>query len=109
MYGDTVELLVGELLTNAFEHGRGNVALRLCRGDRQVRIDVVDDLRKLRLTALPGEELTESGRGLALVEALAESWGVTPDGFGVWCAVAVTGPQGIHHDAPHLREPNHDR
>ncbi|MGV9311786.1 ATP-binding protein [Streptomyces sp. NPDC003691] len=108
-YGDTLELLIGELVANAFEHGRGNVTLRLRREARHVRVDVTDGLAKARLTTSADGALAESGRGLFLVDSLAESWGVTPDGFGVWCLVAVAGPGDTRHDALHIRELNHDR
>ncbi|MEK8144013.1 hypothetical protein NKH18_25075 [Streptomyces sp. M10(2022)] len=31
----------------------------------------------------------ESGRGLALVDVIAESWGVTEDGTCTWCCLSV--------------------
>ncbi|MFE0421156.1 ATP-binding protein [Streptomyces sp. NPDC058953] len=86
---DTVELLVGELVTNGFEHGEGTVVLRIRRGFRALWIDVTDDAFKPRLDALSGQPLDENGRGLVLIAGLAQAWGVTADGRGVWCALSL--------------------
>ncbi|MER5756906.1 ATP-binding protein [Streptomyces sp. NPDC002088] len=50
----------------------------------------------------------EGGRGLLLVESLAETWGVSPDGTTTWCSLPLTkGPfdmQPAAVTAPVLRE-----
>ncbi|MFD0634606.1 ATP-binding protein [Catenulispora yoronensis] len=87
---DTIELLTSELMTNAVRHGRGagSVTLRLlCFHDR-LTVEVTDhSSREPRArTAGVGDE---SGRGLMLVEALAQAWGTRPTGGGktVWFTV----------------------
>ncbi|WP_406838496.1 ATP-binding protein [Streptomyces sp. AHU1] len=99
---DTVELVVAELAANAVTHGRvpgRDAELRLHRQDGEglVRVEV-SDVRgeRLPLPAADGRTpLADRGRGLVLVGALAEEWGVTerPGGPGktVWALVA-TGP-----------------
>ncbi|MFD0211393.1 ATP-binding protein [Streptomyces hirsutus] len=97
---DTVELVVAELAANAVTHGRvpgRDAELRLSRNADGTRLRVeVSDVRgeRLPVPAPDGGPLTEGGRGLALVAALAEEWGVAerPGGPGktVWAVVATS-------------------
>lgn len=56
--------------------------------DGSVRVEVSDGLPEGPRLRDPGPQ-AESGRGLRLLEALAEGWGVVPhgDGKGVWFTV----------------------
>jgi CheY-like chemotaxis protein len=82
---DTVALLLSELVTNAVVHAESapNVAIHLLP-DR-VHVEVSDE-DPTPVTAREATPDAESGRGLALVEALAERWGQVelPDGKVVW-------------------------
>lgn len=88
-----VLLCVSELATNALRHGvpsgRGYL-LRLLTFDGTVRIEVHDSGPGLSriLNRAPG---VEGGRGLLLVEAVADAWGVLPRSPGkvVWCEVGL--------------------
>ncbi len=81
------ELVVTELLTNAVLHGGAPVRLAFVTepGSDRVRVEVGDGSRVLPVRPLPSTD-GMTGRGLALVDALAESWGVepAPDGKVVW-------------------------
>jgi anti-sigma regulatory factor (Ser/Thr protein kinase) len=86
-------LLATELVTNALRHGSGPFALTLTLSDGCLRIAVEDhamDGTPIRQAADP--EAT-GGRGLALVELLADSWGVTRRGRSgsktVWCELSL--------------------
>ena len=76
-------LIVAELAANAVTHGRvpgRDFELELTLTTKVLRIDV-SDTRTERRPPEPGEKaepgpLAESGRGLLLVEALAERWTV---------------------------------
>jgi two-component sensor histidine kinase len=70
-------LLANEFVTNAVVHAHTDIRLRLeLRGDR-LHIGVRDgDPRLLRL--VPPDAEAEGGRGLWLVEQLAEAWGGPP-------------------------------
>ncbi|WP_434594496.1 ATP-binding protein [Streptomyces sp. A5-4] len=88
---DDVLLCVSELATNALLHGvpsgRGYL-LYLSYGDEMLRIEVHDSGEgRPRLREPDGE----SGRGLLLVAALADKWGVGERDPGkiVWCEFAV--------------------
>lgn len=54
-------------------------------GDRRMRVEVTDASDDLPHRRHPGE-LASSGRGLMLVEFLADAWGVDPRGEGksIW-------------------------
>ncbi|GAA0632047.1 hypothetical protein GCM10009535_04610 [Streptomyces thermocarboxydovorans] len=102
---DAVELVVAELAANAVTHGRvpgRDAELRLTR-DRRGRVVVeVSDVRGERRPVLARSHrpLADGGRGLALVAALAEEWGVAErpgaPGKTVWAAV----PTGSRPPAP---------
>ncbi|WP_344571032.1 ATP-binding SpoIIE family protein phosphatase [Kitasatospora viridis] len=83
---DTAELLTSELVTNAIRHTDRDAMFtaRLYREDRReprLRIEVEDESDLWPKRRTPGEQAS-SGRGLMLVEALADGWGVEPRGTG---------------------------
>ena len=83
---DALALLVSEVATNALLHGRGEVQLSVSRNDGRLRVEVADgsDLLPVRREATA---LAEGGRGIALLEAMADEWGVSalrPRGKVVW-------------------------
>ncbi|MEV6049482.1 ATP-binding protein [Streptomyces sp. NPDC052107] len=88
-----VRLCATELLTNVIDHlGEGTpVTVRVMgtaadQGPR-TRIEVTDPAPRALPVLLSATEVEESGRGLALLAALAERWGVEqwPDRKTVWC------------------------
>ncbi|MGW6458117.1 ATP-binding protein [Streptomyces sp. NPDC055078] len=89
---ETVELLITELVTNGFQHGSGGaVGVRLARTEAYVWIEVASGGGAQRPCAREAGPEDESGRGLRLVEVLADAWGVTADGARTWCLLAVAG------------------
>jgi anti-sigma regulatory factor (Ser/Thr protein kinase) len=86
------ELIVSELLTNALDHGGGaQVSLLVAEDEERIRIEVADSGGSGRIPRLqPGAGPDcERGRGLLLVAAIAEEWGVLarPEGTIVWADV----------------------
>ena len=83
--GDVVALLVSELVTNALLHGSGEVRLRVLPVDGGVRVEVHDASRTLPSLRHPRPD-EEGGRGIALVDTLATTWGADAcdDGKTVW-------------------------
>ncbi|MFD5508470.1 SpoIIE family protein phosphatase [Streptomyces sp. NPDC059761] len=86
---DEIELVADELIVNALMHtdGPAIVTLRVLTGhERRLRVEVED-----RSSALPRRreagDSGVSGRGLMLVDRLADVWGVEPRGSGkcIWC------------------------
>lgn len=82
---DRAALLVSELVTNAILHGRGRPQVTIDLSPEVVRVSVGDDSPTLPRRPEIATDST-SGRGLAMVEAFADAWGVEPDGEGkrVW-------------------------
>ncbi|MFJ2555180.1 MULTISPECIES: SpoIIE family protein phosphatase [unclassified Streptomyces] len=82
---DAAELMVSEILTNVLVHTDGDALLvaeaRGEHGARRLRIEVADTSDDLPHRRRPGE-LASSGRGLVLLEILADAWGVDPRGEG---------------------------
>ncbi|NJP42176.1 ATP-binding protein [Streptomyces sp. PRB2-1] len=84
---DDGALVVTELVANAARHTRGRL-IRVsvtCPVPGQVRIGAVDR-SKVRPRRGNSDDLSESGRGLALVELLTVRWGtdLLPFGKRVW-------------------------
>ncbi|MFE5596687.1 ATP-binding protein [Streptomyces sp. NPDC056549] len=94
---DPAVLIVSELVTNAIVHA----GARTCGASIRVVVSRAEDDRvQLAVTDLDRRPLTlvgetrpdqESGRGLALVAALSEDWGVNPRHWGkqVWAVLAA--------------------
>jgi anti-sigma regulatory factor (Ser/Thr protein kinase) len=88
---DTVELLVSELVGNAVRHtGARTFGLRMKRRRGWVRVEVRDPSRALPCL-MPVREMDVSGRGLFLVDKLADRWGVDLQARGkiTWFEVRV--------------------
>ncbi|MEU2777400.1 ATP-binding protein [Streptomyces sp. NPDC007162] len=85
---DDVVLAVSELVTNAVQHGTGDVRLRAFNTNEQLRIEVTDD-NSAPATLRAASDDDTSGRGLLLVSALAQNWGVSEDGKTTWCAFHI--------------------
>jgi anti-sigma regulatory factor (Ser/Thr protein kinase) len=89
---DAGALIVSELVTNAVMHGTAPIRLELHLGLGELRVDVFD--------AAPAEDVAihrdgvvddTSGRGLRIVENLADAWGVRSCGGEkcVWATIHV--------------------
>lgn len=106
---DAPALIVAELAANAVTHGRvpgRDFRIGLTLGDGVLRIEVVDT----RGDRVPGlrdtDEGAEGGRGLLLVDTLADRWGVDrglPPLKVVWAEVDVSG--GPEHRVVAERDP----
>ncbi len=82
---DVAVLLVSEIVTNAVRHSRGPVRLQLAVHADTVRVAVSDDLPEPPRPE-PADDSAERGRGLMIMGALADRWGVEmlPRGKRVW-------------------------
>jgi anti-sigma regulatory factor (Ser/Thr protein kinase) len=88
---DTVEvvlLLTTELVTNAVRHGAGEVGVRLASSEEGVRVEVDDRAPESPAVQRPSLD-APSGRGMLLVDELADGWGVVSHDSGktVWFRV----------------------
>ncbi len=90
--GDTVCLLVTELVSNGVRHARTTLELVLSFDGACLRIAVADGDPRPPVTASP-QGLRIGGWGLALVDALSTEWGTDVDdarGKTVWFEIDTT-------------------
>jgi anti-sigma regulatory factor (Ser/Thr protein kinase) len=88
---EAVQLVVSELVTNAVLHAATTAAilLELSRVGDALRVTVSDDSAQApQRRDHPFPSAAESGRGVEIVDALADRWGTElhrRDGKTVWC------------------------
>jgi len=83
---DDAVLLTSELVTNAFVHGgTGDILLTIGCCHCELRVDVHDTSASLPVLASAAPD-SENGRGLMIVDFLADQWGYyrTPTGKSVF-------------------------
>jgi anti-sigma regulatory factor (Ser/Thr protein kinase) len=69
------QLIVTELVTNAIRHGGGGLELMLTMHERSVTVSVADGSAVIPEVHARDAE-ADGGRGLLLIEALSDAWGV---------------------------------
>ncbi len=104
---DTAELLLSELMTNAYRHAKTpagrEIRARCTLTDDRLRITVADadDTLPMPGSAYPDDE---TGRGLELVEALSDDWGAARRERGVgkevWFEAQLFPPPGLLERQP---------
>ncbi|MBM9620949.1 ATP-binding protein [Streptomyces zhihengii] len=106
---ETLILLISELVTNAVVHTGCPAVLRMLFGQGPsdagtVRVEVADaSACPPRPRHADGDDT--NGRGLELVDGLADRWGWTAEGSGksIWCEVDRCPGTAAPHVAPHAR------
>ena len=84
-------VMVSELVSNAFRHGEGQICLTVESGPDGVWAQVSDEGCSPAI-ATPDPRPERGGWGLQFVDQLADSWGVETDEARVWFRVGVTAP-----------------
>ncbi|MFE2157082.1 ATP-binding protein [Streptomyces lydicus] len=80
-----IVLAVSELVTNAVQHGYGEVGLRVRYAADELHIEVSDgNPQPAELRSADDDD--ESGRGMFLVAFFSKDWGVSEDGTTTWAA-----------------------
>ncbi|ALC21994.1 SpoIIE family protein phosphatase [Streptomyces pristinaespiralis] len=102
---DSAVLMVSEMVTNVLVHTDGDalIVAEVAHGapDRRLRVEVTDSSDELPHRRRPGE-MASSGRGLLLMEMLADNWGVDPRGEGksIWFELYEPGEPAAPGDGP---------
>ena len=86
----SANLMVSELVTNAYRHGRGRIELIVRSSADGVRAEVRDQGSHEDI-AVAGDRAGQGGWGLFFVDRLADEWGVAPDDSRVWFHVGTAG------------------
>jgi DNA-binding NarL/FixJ family response regulator len=86
---DVVNLLVSELVTNAVVHGGSEAEVSVLLTPSALRVEVGDHDEFVPSPKGADDDWATSGRGLALVEAMAKAWGIerVPGGKVIWFEV----------------------
>lgn len=82
-------LALSELVTNAYEHGRGRIRVRLEAVGPGMRAEVMDEGRGFMPGPLPAE-WSWGGAGLLVVDRVTDRWGVDRGSSRVWFELGVT-------------------
>lgn len=92
---EDVVLLTSEVVTNAMLHARTAAELVVRRGDATIRVEVIDGAGSTPAGAFDAGPLALSGRGLQMVAAMSQSWGVEPrdNGKAVWFELGLPARQ----------------
>jgi anti-sigma regulatory factor (Ser/Thr protein kinase) len=80
-------VMISELVSNAFRHGEGQIRLTVESGPDGVYASVHDEGTGLIATPIPRPE--RGGWGLHFVERLSDAWGVDDDDSRVWFQVGA--------------------
>jgi len=85
---DTITLLTSELVTNAILHARTELVVGVTQGPHVVLVTVGDRSSSDPVQRQP-DDSRPSGRGMVLVESMADEWGVEHHEYGktVWFTV----------------------
>ncbi|MFJ2769280.1 ATP-binding protein [Streptomyces sp. NPDC087300] len=83
---EIAELLTSELVTNALVHTDHDAIVTATVGPRGLRVEVRDFVGRRPKPRVPNADDGTHGRGLMLVQSLADAWGVRAHGVGkaVW-------------------------
>jgi two-component sensor histidine kinase len=86
---EPVMLVANELVANAIVHGRSAPVLSLAEAGADLLLRVSDESSALPVPQAPTRD-DDGGRGLLLVEALSDRWGIDTDAAGksVWVTFA---------------------
>ena len=100
---DAALLVVSELVTNAVRHAgeSSTIELELGQDDSHLRISL-SDASTSSPSPRSASHVAEGGRGMAILAALSDRWGIEPHGRGkrVWWEVDLTSRGGRSGLAP---------
>lgn len=94
---EAAELMVSELATNSVRHANSDFELAIHLSRDEIRVELSDHGQGQPVLRSPTPR-EQSGRGLRIVQALSEDWGVTPSPNGklVWFTLPLRPHTGEH-------------
>lgn len=107
---DDAALVVSELVGNALRHGQpradGTVRVSWSLDGHRLRVEVSDGGGRTKPELRPAEnaEMAVSGRGLAIIDVIAEAWGSHSDRTGTTVWALVPAPPFRLHGLPDYGE-----
>jgi anti-sigma regulatory factor (Ser/Thr protein kinase) len=97
---DNALLLVSELVTNAVQHApHAGIGFTATRDEGLLLIEVQDGSADAPVLRHEPADMAESGRGLGLVDSLADDWGWMSQADGTkstWALITVPPADGSH-------------
>jgi anti-sigma regulatory factor (Ser/Thr protein kinase) len=89
-------LMASELVTNSVLHTSGEFELALSADSEVLHLEVVDHSERLPTLQNPDAD-APGGRGLLIIEALSDRWGVDVRGSGkaVWFEIRISDAEHI--------------
>jgi len=92
---DDAELMVSELVTNVFLHAHTSCVIKAEPGDHAIKVQVTDE-DHTDVRPVSAADGSERGRGLHIVAALSNNWGIQyePAGKTIW--FTLTSAAGVH-------------
>jgi anti-sigma regulatory factor (Ser/Thr protein kinase) len=98
---DALAVMVSELVTNSVRHAASEFTVAIDRDADRIRV-AVSDLGEQRPSLRNPDPTEQSGRGLQIVNALSDDWGIAEaagrTGKTVWFVLAIP-PQDVGTDA----------
>ncbi len=94
---EAAELMTSELATNSVRHARSDFELAIHLLRDEIRVELSDHGQGQPVLRSPTPQ-ERSGRGLRMVQALSEDWGITPSPNGklVWFTLPLRTHAGEH-------------
>jgi len=80
------KMVVSELVNNAYEHGTGQIQLRIRLLDDRLRLEVIDEGHGAAIQVRE-EAVSGGGRGLRIVQTLSDGWGAFEGTTHVWAEI----------------------
>jgi anti-sigma regulatory factor (Ser/Thr protein kinase) len=101
---DAAEAVFAEVASNAVRHGRGRVTITVLFAGAAVHCAVRDGGWRMPRLTPPWRPDLEHGRGMIIVQALADNWGIDRHLMGktVWFEVRLPGPPRPVRPVPEL-------
>jgi two-component sensor histidine kinase len=105
---DTLLVITSELASNCIRHGATMFEVRIDQLPDRILVEAEDDGDGEPVVRSPAPSET-SGRGLQIVKALADSWGVVrksrSSGKTVWAVLAIPPASGMSTEVAALADP----